>query len=148
MIYCFDVVGLAFLGQDMSKYHAYIQIYLFLCLLPCLWLDPHVSMLVPMFRARSMLLCALCHVYVQIYAFMCSLSCLCLDLCFYVPFSCLCLDLCFYVLFVMPMLRSMLLCALCHAYAWIYVFLGPVSCLCLDLHIWLLCHVLLQPFCP
>ena len=56
------------------------------------------------------------HAYVLIYMFPCL-------------FPCLCLDLCFYVLFVMLMPRSMLLCALFHAYA----FMCSLSCLYLDL---------------
>ena len=74
----------------MSKYYGYVSIYLFLCMLPCLSLDLHVSMLVSIFM---------------------------LDLCFYDPFF-------------MPMLRSMLLCALFHAYAWIYMFGCYAMCYC------------------
>ena len=84
MIYHFDVVGLAFLGQDMSKYNVCAQIHMLL---------------------------APCHVYAQIYISMCSLSCLCIDQHVYVFFAmfllrstCLCLDLCIYVL------RAMFVC--------------------------------------
>ena len=40
MFYCFDVVGLAFLGQDMPKFLACAQIYMFVCLKLCLDVVP------------------------------------------------------------------------------------------------------------
>ena len=60
MIYRFDVVGLAFLGQDMSKFSllvCYAQIYMPICSFSCFCLD--------------LLL------YAQIYVFMCFVPCLC-----------------------------------------------------------------------
>ena len=90
MIYHSDVVGLAFLGQDMSKFHictliymlvfrssSYAQLYMSMCSLPCLCLDLHVSVqiYVPMLRSCVYMLCAmlvcsdlcwlLCHVLLQ-----------------------------------------------------------------------------------
>ena len=80
-----------------------------------------------MFVLRSICFQALFHVCAQIHMFLGSFPCLCLDLYVFAQIymfvsrsTCLCLDLCVYVL------RAMLV--------------------CLDL-CWLLCHVLLQPFC-
>ena len=73
-----------------------------------------------MFVLRSTCFQALYHVFAQIYMPMCSFPCLCLDLCFFRPC-------------VMPMLRSLRFCALCHVCV--------IRSIC-----WLLCHVLLQPF--
>ena len=75
-----------------------------------------------MFVLRSTCLQALHHVYAQIYMPMCSLPCLYLDLCFFRSL-------------VMPMLRYLHLCASCHVFV--------LRSIC-----WLLCHVLLQHFCP
>ena len=83
MIYRFDVVSLAFLGLDMSKFHVCAQIHMFLdslpfsclCSLPCLCLDLHAYVFFTMFLLRS--------------------TSLCLDLCVYVLCAMLvCLDLC------------------------------------------------------
>ena len=71
MFYCFDVVGLAFFDQDMSKFHIYAQMYMFMCFLPCLYLDLHVYVLFAMFLLISTYLCAFCHACAQIYTFMC-----------------------------------------------------------------------------
>ena len=54
--YCFDVVGLAFLGQDMSKYLACAQIYMFMCFSPFLCLDLHVCVLLAMFMCLELCL--------------------------------------------------------------------------------------------
>ena len=45
---------------------------------------------------------------------------------------CFCLDLLVSMLFAMLMLRSIYLCAPCHAYAQIYMFMCSLPCLCLD----------------
>jgi len=64
MLHCFDVVGLVFLGYDMSKFlvcalcHVYVLLAMFMCL------DLHVWML--------------CLVLLQLY-----ISCLCLFLVFW-----------------------------------------------------------------
>ena len=62
MIYRFDIVGLAFFGQDISKFQACAQIYMFMLRSTCLCLDLCLfgPCVVPMFR--SICLCALCHV--------------------------------------------------------------------------------------
>ena len=95
MIYRFDIVGLAFLGWDMSKFNVCAYIHMLLGSLPCLCLDLHAYVFFAMFMLRYTCLCFLCHAFAQIY---------------------------------MPMFRSMSLCVL--------------RSIC-----WLLCHVLLQPFC-
>ena len=77
MIYHFDVVGLAFLGQDMSKFHVCAQIHMILGSFPCLCLDLHAYVFFTMFLLRSACLCLNLHVYAQIYVFMCSVPCLC-----------------------------------------------------------------------
>ena len=64
MIYCFDVVGLTFLGQDMSKFNICTQIYMPTCSSSCLCLDlclfrPHVMLML-----RSLCLYAPCQVCV------------------------------------------------------------------------------------
>ena len=64
MIYHFDVVGLAFLGQDMSTFHVCAQIHMFLGSLPCLCIDLHAYEFFALFLLRS--------------------TCWCLDLCVYV----------------------------------------------------------------
>ena len=75
-----------------------------------------------MFVLRSTFFQAPPHVYAYIYMPMCSLPC------FY-------LDLHIHAQIYMPMLKSMCLSAPCHACV--------LRSIC-----WLLCHVLLQPFCP
>ena len=70
MIYCFDVVGLTFLGQDLYKFNVCAQIHILLGSLPCLYLDLRVYLLFALFILRSTCLCVLCHVYAQIYMFM------------------------------------------------------------------------------
>ena len=64
MIYCFDVVGLAFLGQDMSTFHVCSQIHVILGSLPCFCLDQHVSVQIHVHMLRSTCLCAPYHAYV------------------------------------------------------------------------------------
>ena len=56
----FDVVGLAILGQDMSKFHVCAQIHMFLGFLPCLCLDLHAYVLFAMFMLRSTCLLVYC----------------------------------------------------------------------------------------
>ena len=116
MIYYFDVVGLAFLGQDIFKFHVCAQIYMFMLRSTCLCLDlrPFGPRVMPMFRSmclcapfhfcmlRSTCLCFLCHVYSQIYV---------------------------------PMFRSMSLWAPCHVYVQIHVFMCSVPCLCAQIYI-------------
>ena len=46
--------------------HAYAQIYMFICSLPCLYLDLYVYVLLTMLMLRSICWCAPCHVCVQI----------------------------------------------------------------------------------
>ena len=79
MIYRFEVVGLAFLGQDMSSLNIYAQIHMLLGSLPCFCLDLHVQRL---------------YLYPcpQIYVYMCFVPCLCAYIyvgcyfmCFYSP---------------------------------------------------------------
>ena len=53
MIYCFDVVGLAFLGYDMSKFKVYAYIHIILGSLPCLCLDLYAYVFFAMFMLRS-----------------------------------------------------------------------------------------------
>ena len=65
MFYYFDVVGLAFLGQDMPKNHVYAYIYMFMCSLSCFCSDLHVYVLCAIFMLRSTCLCSLYHVYVS-----------------------------------------------------------------------------------
>ena len=77
MIYHFDVVGLAFLGQDMSKFNVCAQIHMLLGSLPCFCLDLHAYVFFAMFMLRSMFLWAMCYAYAQILAFLCSMPCLC-----------------------------------------------------------------------
>ena len=77
MIYCFDVVGLGFLGQDMPKFNVCAQIHMLLGSLPCFCLDLHAYVFFSMFMLRSMFLQALCYAYAQIFAFLCSMPCLC-----------------------------------------------------------------------
>ena len=69
MIYYFDVVGLAFLGQDMSAFHVCAQINIFLGSLPCLCLNLHAYMFFAMFLLRSTCQCLYLCPYIQIYVF-------------------------------------------------------------------------------
>ena len=77
MIYRFDVVGLVFLGQDMSKFSTYAQIYMPMCSLPCLSLDLHAYVLFAMFLLRSTCQCLNLCPYAQIYVYICFVPCLC-----------------------------------------------------------------------
>ena len=110
MIYRFEVVCLAFLGQDMSKFNVCAQIYMPMCSFPCfnvllMLAQPYWARICLniVFLLRSMYLGAFCHVHAQIYIFICSLPCLCLDLhigcyvlCLLQPFiSCYAFFLCF-----------------------------------------------------
>ena len=93
MFYHLDVVGLAFLGQDMPKFCVCAQIHVLRCFLPCSRLVLFVYVLIAMFMPKSTCLCALQHVYAQIYLFMFSLPYLCLDLYFCVLLAMfMCLD--------------------------------------------------------
>ena len=76
MIYHFDVVGLALLSQNMSKFNACDQIHMILGSLPCLCLDLHAYVFFAMLMLRSTCLCVLCHVYAQIYVPMLRSICL------------------------------------------------------------------------
>ena len=106
-----------------------------------------------LFVLRSTCLGAFYHVYAQIYLFPCFLLCLCLDLHVY-------------LLFAMFVLRCTCLCTFWHVYALMYMSMYFFPCLYLDLHVyvlfvfhvllamfvnrstyWMLCLVLLQPFC-
>ena len=122
MIYGFDVVGLALLGQDMSKFNVCTQIHILLDSLPRLRLDLHAFRLLAMFTLdlhayvffvmftlRSTCLCILCHVCAYIHMLLGSLACLRLD----VHAN---------VFFAMFMLRSTCFCTLCLVYAQIYIF--------------------------
>ena len=122
MIYGFDVVGLALLGQDMSKFNVCTQIHILLDSLPRLRLDLHAFRLLTMFTLRSTCLCVLCHVYAQIYMPMYSLPCLCLH-----PYA--------FRLLGMFTLRCTCQCLLCHVYAQIYMLLYSLPCLRLDLYL-------------
>ena len=78
MAYRFDVVGLAFLDQDMSKFNVCVQIHMILSSFPCLCLDLHAYVFLAMLIFRS--------------------TCLCLDLCVYVLHAMLvCLYLCWFL---------------------------------------------------
>ena len=78
IIYRFDVVGLAFLGQDMSKFNVYAQIYRPMSSLPPICLDLcWLLCLNLMFVLRLTNLCVIFFPYAQIYVFMCSVPCFC-----------------------------------------------------------------------
>ena len=64
-IYCFDVVGLAFLGQDMPKFYVCDQIHVPMCFLLCSCLDLLVYVLLAMLMFIFISLCALCHVHMS-----------------------------------------------------------------------------------
>ena len=82
MIYRFDVVFLAFLSQDMSKFHVCAQIHMTSGSLPCYCLDLHAYAFFALF-------------FSQIYMLVLRSMSLCLDLCVYVLRAMLvCLDLC------------------------------------------------------
>ena len=65
LIYCFNFVGLAFLGQDMPKFCVCAQIHVPMCFLPCSSLDILVYALLAMLMFISISLCAPCHVHVS-----------------------------------------------------------------------------------
>ena len=93
LIYCFDVVFLAFLGQDMSTFHVCTQIHMILASLPCLCLDLHVYVFFAMFILKSTCQCLDLCSYAQIHVFMHSIPCLCAQIyvgcyamCYFSPF--------------------------------------------------------------
>ena len=108
LIYSLDVVGLAFLGQNMSKFHACAQIYMPMIFMPCLCLDLHAYAFYALFVLRSTCLCVLFHACAQIYMFILRFMCLCLHLrvcVLHAVFMCLdlyvgCHAICFYSPFV------------------------------------------------
>ena len=103
-----------FLGQDISKFHACAQIYMFMLRSTlCLDLCPFGPCAMPMFR--SMCLCALCH--------FCMLRS-----------TCPCFLCHVYAQIFVPMFRSMSLWAPCHAYVQIHVFMCSVPCLCAQIY--------------
>ena len=88
MLYCFDDVGLAFLGQDMPKFGVCAQIYVPRRVLACSCLDLLVYVLHTMFVLRSISSGAPCHVFSQIYIFVCSLPCSCVQIYMLVVMPC------------------------------------------------------------
>ena len=89
--------------------HVYAQIYMPICSLPCLCLDPHVYVFLAMFMLKSTYLCVLCHVYAQIYMLVFRSMFLYLDLCVYVLCAMLvCSYLCWLLCHVPPLISLFL----------------------------------------
>ena len=82
MIYRFYIVGLAFLGQDMSTFHVCAQIHMILGSLPCLCLDLHAYVFFAMFFSQTyMLVLRSMSLYLDLCVYVLCVMLVCLDLC-------------------------------------------------------------------